>query len=128
MDQIVDMLNRIRNAQVVSHQTVEVPYSNIKYAILEVFKRYGYVDKIEKVGRKNRKYIKIDLKYDAGAGVIADMRRVSKQGQRTYSAYKELRLVKGGGGIAVLSTPKGIMSNLEARKQKVGGEILVQIW
>lgn len=127
-DPIADMLNRIRNAQAVSHQTVNIPFSNLKYEIAKVLKKHGFIEKAEKKGKKVNKTIEITLKYDGKTPVISSLKRISKPGQRIYKGSKELRRVRGGYGIAIISTPKGLMTNKEARKQKIGGEVLAEIW
>lgn len=127
-DPIADMLNRIRNAQAVSHQTVNIPFSNLKYEIAKVLKKHGFIEKVEKKGKKVNKTIEITLKYDGKTPVISSLKRISKPGQRIYKGSKELRRVRGGYGIAIISTPKGLMTNKEARKQKIGGEVLAEIW
>lgn len=129
MDPIVDLLNRIKNAQAVQQASVEVPFSNIKFSIAQIMEKYGFVGKVSKAGKKEGKTMKIELKYDGkSAGRITGIKRISKQGQRAYTGYKDLKPVKGGSGISIISTPKGIMSHVEAIKKKVGGEIIAQIW
>ena len=127
-DPIADMLNRIRNAQAVLHQTVNIPFSNLKYEIAELLKKHGFVEKVERKGKKINKTIEITLKYEGKTPVISGLKRISKPGQRIYKGSKELRRVRGGYGIAVISTPKGLMTNKEARRQKIGGEVLAEIW
>lgn len=128
LDPITDMLNRIRNAQAVLHPKVEFPFSNLKYEIAKTLEREGFIQKAEKRGRKEKKSIEITLRYDNDTPTIAGLKRISKQGQRIYTKAKELRPVKGGYGIAIISTPKGLMTNKEARKKGLGGEILCEIW
>lgn len=127
-DPIADMLNRIRNAQAVLHQTVNIPFSNLKYEIAKVLKKNNFIEKVEKKGKKINKTIEITLKYDGKIPVISSLKRISKPGQRIYKGLKELRRVRGGYGIAIISTPKGLITNKEARKQKVGGEVICEIW
>jgi len=124
-DPIADMLNRIRNAQAVAKETVVIPYSNLKYEIAKILEKQELVGKIEKKGRKPRKTIEISLKYPA---VISGLRRISKPGQRIYTSAKEIKPVRGGYGISIVSTPKGIMTNKEAKRKKLGGEIICEIW
>ena len=128
MDPIVDMLNRIRNAYAVEKESVDIPYSRIKFEIAQVFEKYGFVGKLERSGKKGKKLLHVFLNYVDGKPKVEQIKRVSKQGQRMYTAYADLKKVMGGAGISVLSTSKGIMSNLDARKQKVGGEIIAQVW
>lgn len=122
------MLNRIRNAQAVQSQTVEVPFSKLKHAIAKIFEQYEFIEKIELKGRKNKKNFEIILKYEDGVGNISGIKRISKPGQRVYSPWQNIRKMGGGLGILVISTSKGLMTDKEAKKQKLGGEVLCQIW
>ena len=136
VDPIADMLNRIRNAQAVLHPTVVLPFSNLKYEIAKILEKKRFIEKAEKKGRKTKKIIEIVLKYDSenldSSGiktpVISGLKRISKPGQRIYLSTKKIRPVKSGLGIAIISTSKGLMTNGEARKQKLGGEVLCEIW
>jgi small subunit ribosomal protein S8 len=128
MDPIVDMLNRIRNAQASAKEVVDIPQSRIKYEIAQVLEKYGFVGKIERSGRKGKKLMHVSLIYREGMPAVTGIKRVSRQGQRIYTSYTEMRAIKGGKGISIISTSKGIMSNVEARKQKVGGEVLAEVW
>jgi len=128
MDPITDMLNRIRNAQAVLHPQVEVPFSNLKFEIAKVLEKKGFIEKVVKSGRKEKKALEITLKYENKVPVISGLRRVSKQGQRIYLSAKKVRKVKGGYGIAIISTSKGLMTGKETRRQKLGGEILCEVW
>jgi small subunit ribosomal protein S8 len=128
MDSIVDMLNRIRNAQMVGHPAVDIPFSNFKYEIAKILEKQGFLHKIEKKGRKTRASIEITLKYDDKRPVIEGLKRVSKQVQRIYSNKDNIQKVKGGFGISIVSTSKGLMTDKEARKQNLGGEIICEIW
>ncbi|MGB9680704.1 MAG: 30S ribosomal protein S8 [Minisyncoccia bacterium] len=127
-DPIADMITRIRNAQAVKKETVCVPYSRLKWSILEVLKNNNYLNEIEKFQKKGKKIIKITLKYQENKPVINEIKRVSKPSRRIYLGARELYPFKGGLGIRVLSTSKGIMSDKEAKKLKVGGEVLMEIW
>jgi len=136
-DPITDMLNRIHNAQAVFKTTVSIPFSNLKYEIAKALEKTGFIEKVEKGGRKTKKFIEITLKYhkekSAGSGrklspAISGMKRVSKPGQRIYIKAKDLRGVLGGYGRAIISTPRGLMTAKEARKHKLGGEIICEIW
>ena len=127
-DPIGDMLTRIRNAQAVHRQTVSVPFSRLKQEIAAVLKVEGFISEFEKKGRGVHKRLEIALVYGEESPRIAGTRRVSTPGQRNYLSYRKLFPVANGYGIAVLSTPKGVMSDKEARKQKVGGEIFFEIW
>ena len=137
-DPISDMLNRIRNAQAVQHLTVEMPFSNLKYEIAKTLEKHDFIEKVEKKGRKVKRTIDITLKYLpaealAKAGhdkipAISGLKRVSKPGQRIYLDSTKIKRVKGGYGTAIISTSKGLMTDKEARKQKIGGEVLCEIW
>jgi len=123
------MLNRIRNAQAVRHQTVEIPYSNLKQRLAEILVKEGFLNKVEKRKKKEEKKIKISLKYESGGtGAISGLRRISKSSQRIYKKSKEITKARGGYGIAIISTPKGLMTDKEAWKKKLGGEVLAEIW
>ena len=131
-DPIADMLNRIRNAQAVLKETVVIPFSSLKYEIAKILEKQELVEKLEKKGRKPRKVLEITLKYlSAGrtsSPVISGLKRISKPGQRVYTGSKEIRPVRGGYGISIISTPKGLMTNKEAKRKKLGGEIICEIW
>ncbi|MBU3964379.1 30S ribosomal protein S8 [Patescibacteria group bacterium] len=127
-DPIADMLNRIRNAQAVLHPSVDVPYSNFKYSLAEIFLKQGVIKKIEKKHNKTRKIIRITLKYKDNQPIISHLERISKPGRRVYASSKRIRLSRGGGGFIIVSTPKGLMIGWEARKQNLGGEIIAEIW
>jgi len=128
-DPICDMLNRIRNAQAVLKETVDIPFSDLKYGIAKILEKKGFVAKVEKKGKKVRRTIEITLKYDANQPVISGLKRISKPGQRIYKKAKEIKPVKGGYGVAVISTPReGLMTDKEARKKKLGGEIICEVW
>jgi small subunit ribosomal protein S8 len=127
-DPIADMLNRIKNAQVVGHLTVEMPFSNLKYEIAKILEEKGFVEKVEKKGRKARKTMEIVLKYHDKTPAILGIRRISKPGQRIYLTSSQIKKVRDGYGMAILSTSKGLMADREAKKQKMGGEVLCEIW
>ena len=130
-DPIADMLNRIKNAQTVHRPTVEVFFSNLKYEIAKILGKEGFIEKVEKKGRKTKRTIEITLKYhNAQTPAILGLKRVSKPGQRIYLDSTKIRIkkVKGGYGIAIISTSKGLMTNKEARRQKLGGEVIAEIW
>jgi len=128
MDPISDMLTQIRNAQAVKKETVNVPFSNLKYEIAKVLEKEGFLKKVGKQGKKTRKKIEIILKYDSGTPVISGLRRISKPGQRIYKKRREIKRVKGGYGKTIISTSKGLMTDREARKQKLGGEVICEVW
>ena len=127
MDPIADMLTQIRNAQAVQKDTVDISFSNLKYEIAKILEKEGVVEKVEKRGRKARKKIEIALKYDNKIPAISGIHRLSKPGQRVYKSYKDIGRAKGGQGIVIISTSKGLMTGKEARKQKLGGEVICEI-
>lgn len=128
-DPVGDMINRIKNAGAAKKSFVAVPHSLLKYAIAEKLKEHGYIAAVDKRGRKVRKSIDIAIAYnDNGAPKIHGVKRVSKPGRRVYASVKDIVPIKYGHGTSVLSTPKGIMTGEEARKGKVGGEMLFHIW
>ncbi len=128
MDPVTDMLNRIRNAQAVLHPLASVPFSNLKYEIAKILEKQGFIEKVEKKGKKAKKIIEITLRYTDKTPAISGLRRVSKPGQRIYQSHQEIKKVKGGYGLAIISTSKGLMTDKEARKQKIGGEVLFKVW
>jgi len=123
-DPIADLLTRIRNADSAHHQSVNVPYSTMKKNILKVMKKYKFIENYEINQDDTHKTIDITLKEDREK---ITLRRISKPGQRIYVKSKDLKIIKSGLGISILSTPKGLMSNIEARKENLGGEIICQI-
>jgi len=127
-DPISDMINRILNAQAVLHPTVSVPFSNFKYEIAKILEKEKFLDKIEEKGKKVKRVIEITLKYEDKIPAISGLKRVSKPGQRIYAETKKIKKVKGGYGISIISTPKGLMTNKEARKKRLGGEVILEIW
>lgn len=155
VDPIADLLNRIKNAQAVNLSTVEVPFSKLKFEIVKILEREGFVEKAEKKRKKIKKgeskpkpFIEILLKYEdktpaksarsdsetrrevrpKGRPAISGLKKISKPGQRIYLPWKKIKRVKGGYGIAIISTSKGLMTDKEARKQKIGGEVICEIW
>lgn len=127
-DPITDFLNRIRNAKAVLHPKVDVPFSNLKYEIAKILEKQGLVGKVERKGKKTKRIIEITLKYEEKTSVISGLKRVSKPGQRIYKGSKEIRRIRGGYGMAIISTSKGLMTDKEARKQRIGGEVICEIW
>ena len=129
-DPIADMLTRIRNANTAKHDTVDVPASKMKIAIAEILLKEGYIKKfdIEEVGAF--KTIHITLKYgkDKNEKIITGLKRISKPGLRVYAYVEELPRVIGGLGVAIISTNKGVLTDKEARKANVGGEVLAFVW
>ena len=128
-DPVADMLTRIRNANTAKHESVDVPASNLKKAIAKILLDEGYIKSYEVVEDGTQGVIRIQLKYLAGKEkVISGLRRVSKPGLRVYAGADELPRVLKGLGIAIISTSKGVMTDRQARKENVGGEILAFIW
>ena len=127
-DPITDILNRIRNAQAVLHSTVFVPFSNLKYEMAKILEREGFIEKVEKKRKRLKRFIEITLKYTDNIPAISGLKRISKPGQRIYFNRRKIKKVKGGYGIAIISTSKGLMTEKEARKQKMGGEVICEIW
>lgn len=128
-DAIADMLTRIRNANSAKHDTVDVPASNIKKAIAQILVDEGYIKSFEVIDDEKQGTIHITLKYGPGkTQVIQGLRRVSKPGLRIYSSSEELPKVMRGLGVAIISTSKGVMTDKQARKENVGGEVLAFIW
>ena len=128
-DTIADMLTRIRNASSAKHDSVDVPASNVKKAIAQILLDEGYINNFTVVEDGKQGMIKVVLKYGANkASAISGIRRVSKPGLRIYSNVEDMPKVMKGLGIAIISTSKGIMTDKEARKANVGGEVLAYIW
>ncbi len=129
-DPIADMLTRIRNANAAKHDTVEVSSSKMKLAIAKILLDEGYIKSYELIDDGNFKSIKITLKYgtDKNDKVISGIKRISKPGLRVYASKDELPRVLGGLGIAIISTNQGVITDKEARKLQVGGEILAFVW
>ena len=129
-DPIADMLTRIRNANTAKHDTVDVPSSKMKLAIAEILLNEGYIKKYELVDTGSFKNIHITLKYgeDKNEKIISGLKRISKPGLRVYAGKDELPKVLGGLGIAIISTNNGVITDKEARKAGVGGEVLAFVW
>ncbi len=127
-DPIADMLNQIRNAKDVQKAEIVIPLSKVKFEIAEILAKANFISEVKKVAKGKTKDMKIVLKYENGESAILGLKRVSKSGQRIYTKAGELKPVKGGYGISILSTPKGLMTNKEARKQRLGGEVLLEVW
>ena len=129
-DPIADMLTRIRNANTAKHDTVDIPASKMKLAIADILLKEGYVKAVDVTEEGNFKTIKITLKYgaDKNEKILTGLKRISKPGLRVYASKDELPKVLGGLGTAIISTNKGILTDKEARKANVGGEVLAFIW
>ena len=128
-DPIADMLTRIRNANTVKHETVDVPASNIKKEIARILLEEGFVKGYDVIEDGKQGIIRLQLKYGVeGERVISGLKRISKPGMRIYSAKDEIPKVLNGLGIAIISTSKGILTDKEARKENVGGEVICYVW
>jgi small subunit ribosomal protein S8 len=126
-DPVADMLTCIRNAQAMGIQKIRLPHSNLKKEILKVLKDEGFINEYEVVEADNKKDLQVSLKYYQGRPVIEKINRVSRPALRIYKGYDQLPVVRGGLGIAIVSTPKGVMSDKTARAQQVGGEVLCTV-
>jgi len=122
------MFNQIKNVQAVGKTTVELPFSKIKLEIAHILRKEGWLEDFFKKGKKTQKKLKITLKYEEKIPKISNFKRISKPGRRIYKGWKDLRSVRQGFGMAIISTPKGLMTDKEARKQKLGGEVIAEIW
>ena len=127
-DPIGDMIARIKNAQSRNHKKVELPSSNFKIKIAEILKNEGFVKDFKVNSEKNKNLLILELKYHSGNPVINTFERVSKPGRRIFSSADGLPKINNGLGIAIVSTPKGVMTDLDARKQRVGGEIICKVF
>ena len=128
-DPIADMLTRIRNAQIARHEQVLMPASNMKKAIAKILLDEGYIKSVDYIDDGLQGQIKITINYAQGKQpVIKGLKRISKPGLRVYAKSEEIPKVLGGLGIAIVSTPKGVMSDKEARKAGIGGEVLAYVW
>jgi len=128
MDPISDMLTSIRNTLAVRQPIVRFPFSKLKYEIAKILEKEKFIEKVEKKGRKTKAFIEITLKYTDNLPVISGLKKISKPGQRIYSDWKKIKKVKGGYGIAIISTSKGLMTDREAKKQRAGGEVICEVW
>lgn len=128
-DPIADMLTRIRNANIVRHETVEVPASKIKRQIAEILKKEGFIRDAEYIEDNKQGIIRMFLKYGPNQErVITGLKRISKPGLRVYAKSQEVPKVLGGLGLAILSTSKGVLSDKDARQSKAGGEVICYVW
>ena len=127
-DPITDMLNQIRNAEAVAKTEVLLPFSKLKNQIGLILQQEGFVSEVKKIAKDKNKIMKIVLKYDNGIPAIEGSKRISKPGQRIYVKNTEIRKVRGGFGISIISTPKGLMTNNQARKARLGGEVMLEVW
>ncbi len=127
-DPVGDMIVRIINAQLRNHKKVELPSSNFKAKIADVLKNEGYITDYKTFSELNKSKLEISLKYHYGNPVISSIQRVSKPGRRIFSSAESLPIINNGLGIAIVSTSKGVMTDIDARKQKIGGEIICKVF
>ena len=127
-DPIGDMIARVKNAQARNHKKVELPSSNFKSKIANILKNEGFIKDYKIVEEEKKQVLSLELKYHSGNPVISNFERVSKPGRRIFSSADSLPKINNGLGIAILSTPKGVMTDIDARKQRVGGEIICKVF
>ena len=128
MDPIADLLTRIRNAGMVKQESVDAPFSKIKLKIAEILMQRGFILELKKMKRGDKKFLRIFLKYEESKPRISGLRRISSPGQRIYKKSSDLKRVRAGFGFSIVSTSKGIITGDEARKKRLGGEVLCEIW
>ena len=126
-DPIGDMIARVKNAQARNHKKVELPSTNIKIKIASILKNEGFIIDFKVINEK-KPILLLELKYHSGSPVISNFERVSKPGRRIFSRADSLPKINNGLGIAIISTPKGVMTDMDARKQKIGGEIICKVF
>ena len=127
-DPIGDMIARIKNAQARNHKKVELPSSNFKAKIADILKNEGFIKDFKVNSEDNKSVLSLELKYYSGNPVISAFERVSKPGRRIFSSADSLPKINNGLGIAIISTPKGVMTDIDARKQRIGGEIICKVF
>ncbi|MDB9746932.1 30S ribosomal protein S8 [Candidatus Pelagibacter sp.] len=127
-DPIGDMIARVKNAQARNHKKVELPSSNFKTKIADILKTEGFIKDFKVAGEEKKPILSMELKYYSGNPVISNFERVSKPGRRIFSSADSLPKINNGLGIAIVSTPKGVMTDIDARKQKIGGEIICKVF
>ena len=127
-DPIGDMIARVKNAQARRHKKVELPSSKFKSKIADILKNEGFIKDFKVSSEEKKNILSLELKYHSGNPVISNFERVSKPGRRIFSSADSLPKINNGLGIAILSTPKGVMTDIDARKQKVGGEIICKVF
>ena len=127
-DPIGDMISRVKNAQARKHKKVELPSSKFKSKIADILKNEGFIKDFKVSTEEKKNILSLELKYHSGNPVISNFERVSKPGRRIFSSADSLPKINNGLGIAILSTPKGVMTDIDARKQKVGGEIVCKVF
>ena len=127
-DPIGDMIARVKNAQARNHKKVNLPSSNFKSKIADILKNEGFIKDFKILNEEKKNILSLELKYHSGNPVISNFERVSKPGRRIFSSADSLPKINNGLGIAIISTPKGVMTDIDARKQKVGGEIICKVF
>ena len=127
-DPIGDMIARIKNAQDRNHKNVELPSSNFKVKIADILKNEGFIKDFKVSSEEKKNILSLELKYHSGNPVISNFERISKPGRRIFSSANSLPKINNGLGIAILSTPKGVMTDIDARKHRVGGEIICKVF
>lgn len=123
-----NLLPKIKNASLVKKEAITTPFSAMDFAVLKILKEHKYIKDVQKVVANKKSFLEVKLLYTNGKPAFSDFKIISKPSQQIYKGYKELRLVKGGYGLGVISTPKGVMAVQEARKNKVGGKYLFEVW
>lgn len=126
-DPIADMLTRIRNAQMTKKRDLALPFSNIKFELAKILEKEGFIRKVTKVNNKFDQ-LEIELKYKDNRPVIQNLKRISKPSRRVYATHDKIPMVLNGLGVSIISTSKGLMTSMEARKNKIGGEVLCEIY
>ena len=128
MDTVADFLSQIKNAQAVKKESVKVPFSKLRRRIAEVLAENGFIKEFKKKGRDQNQSLIIYLEYEDGRPKIEEMKRVSTPGQRIYKSADDIEEVRGGYGLGIISTSQGVLSDEEARKRNLGGEVLCKLW
>lgn len=130
MDRVANMLSTIKNTAMVGKKSIELPYTKMNEAVAKVLKEKGFLEEVKvfKEEGASHKMLHLDLKFEGGMPRISEVRRVSKPGRRVYKTASELRRVVGGYGIAVVSTSQGVLESMDARKRKLGGEVVCEVW
>jgi len=124
----INLLTVIKNAQAVQRETIKVPFTNMDFAIAELLAKHKYIEDVAKKGRMPKRILEVTLKYKEGKGAISKVQFLSKPSRSAYVGYKDIRPVRQGYGLLVVSTSKGIMDGKSAKRQKLGGQLLFQIW
>ncbi|MFP4368313.1 MAG: 30S ribosomal protein S8 [Bacteroidota bacterium] len=127
-DSIADFITRIRNAGAAGHKTVDIPYSNLKYSVAGILKEQGFISDCQKIDEGVQGAIRVTIRFYRKSPAIKEIKRISKPGRRVYRSVDDLPRVKNGLGIAIISTSKGVLTDKQARKFNVGGEVLCSVW